>query len=226
MKKISILLPLILTLLLIATGCEEEDSDPVNIPDTNFLAALIEKGVDTNGDGLISPDEAELITSLDVNGAAISDLTGIESFVSLKYLYCNGNQLSSLDVSNNTELQCLYCNNNQLTNLDVTSNINLTMLEGASGPGTSLTLPGLDCSNNQLTSLDISNNTNLVSFSCSDNLLTNLDISNNTLITDINLSDNPNLAKVCVWVIPFPPSGVEVDTTNSSNVYFTTDCSK
>jgi len=36
----------------------------------------------------------------------------------------------------------------------------------------------------------------------------------------------PSLYKVCVWEMPFPPAGVEVDTSGSPNVYFTTDCSK
>ncbi len=36
----------------------------------------------------------------------------------------------------------------------------------------------------------------------------------------------PSLGQVCVWDIPFPPAGVDVDTTDSPNVYFTTDCSK
>jgi len=34
----------------------------------------------------------------------------------------------------------------------------------------------------------------------------------------------PTLFKVCVWEMPFPPSGISIDTTNSPNVYFTTDC--
>jgi len=36
----------------------------------------------------------------------------------------------------------------------------------------------------------------------------------------------PSLFKVCVWTTPFPPEGVDVDTTGSPNVYFTIDCSK
>ena len=36
----------------------------MTIPDNNFLNALIELGVDTNGDGIISPYEAIIRTSL------------------------------------------------------------------------------------------------------------------------------------------------------------------
>jgi hypothetical protein len=34
----------------------------------------------------------------------------------------------------------------------------------------------------------------------------------------------PSLYNVCVWEMPFPPVGVGVDTTNSPNVYFTSNC--
>ena len=94
-------LPLALTLLF--TQCDKvEPVDTVDIPDDAFLTALIELGVDTNGDGIISPAEVEAITSLDVSGdfldkGSISDMTGIEAFINLDILNCSYNQLTSLD---------------------------------------------------------------------------------------------------------------------------------
>jgi len=35
----------------------------------------------------------------------------------------------------------------------------------------------------------------------------------------------PTLHEVCVWTMPFPPDGVNVDTTGSPNVFFTNECS-
>ena len=55
----------------------------MNIPDTNFLNALIEAGVDTDENGEISQDEAEAVSSLDVSYKDIIDMTGIEAFVNL-----------------------------------------------------------------------------------------------------------------------------------------------
>ncbi|UCH14125.1 MAG: hypothetical protein JSV22_13605, partial [Bacteroidales bacterium] len=96
--------------------------DPwVEIPDTAFLHALIEEGVDANEDSLISYAEAEAITNLNVNEKNISDITGIEAFVNLDTLYCDKNQLTSLDVSNNTALERLHCQLNQLTSLNVSN---------------------------------------------------------------------------------------------------------
>jgi len=61
-------------------------SQIVTIPDTAFLYALIEEGVDTNGVSLISPDEAELITYLGIAGnwgegkrGEIKNIKGIEA---------------------------------------------------------------------------------------------------------------------------------------------------
>ena len=87
----------------------EKDEPQVTITDENFLNTLIELGIDKNGDGKISSAEAKAVTSLDVSGESISDLTGIELFVNLVTLICSANQLTSLDVSNNTVLEILDC---------------------------------------------------------------------------------------------------------------------
>ena len=121
-------------------GIDTLKSDTVNIVDVNFLNALIGKGVDTNGDGVISYTEAEVIDSIDVTGLEISDMTGIEAFINLKSLKCRDNQLTSLDMSGNPLIGLLWCASNQLTNLNVTNNT---------------ALKDLWCSNNQLTSLDL-----------------------------------------------------------------------
>ena len=65
---------------------------------------------------------------------------------------------------------------------------------------------------------------NLDTLYCWENQLTSLDVSNNKDLSNLYLSDMPDLYKVCVWEMPFPPSGTSVDTSNSPNLYFTTDC--
>ena len=82
------------------------------IPDANFEQALIDLGIDT--DGIINQSVATAdisgVTSLNVHGKNINDLTGIEAFSSLQILDCWNNNLSSLNVDNNaalTELNCL-----------------------------------------------------------------------------------------------------------------------
>ena len=59
----------------------------VNIPDPNFLSAVIEDGHDSNSDGKISPSEAEAVESLNVSESGISNLEGIAAFVNLVILF-------------------------------------------------------------------------------------------------------------------------------------------
>jgi predicted GH43/DUF377 family glycosyl hydrolase len=106
-----------------------ESSPFVNIPDTAFLYAILDEGVDTNGDSLISYGEAGLVTTLDVSERGISDMTGIEAFVNLDTLYCHGNELTVLDLSNNPALTYLACDGNPLTSLDVSGCNALTRLD-------------------------------------------------------------------------------------------------
>jgi len=210
-------------------------TQPVSIPDTAFLHALIDEGVDTNGDSLISLTEAEAVTMLNVSEKGISDMTGIEAFVNLETLICLINQLTSIDISNNTALKYLDCFANSLTSLNVSNNTALTHLDCSRNELARLDvsnctqLESLNCEGNQLTSLNISNNTALKNLSIGGyrgdlNFLTVLDVSNNTALIELSISNMPSLIEVCVWEMPFPPVGVEVDTTGSPNVYFTTDC--
>ena len=136
----------------------------INIPDTSFLYSLIDKGVDTNGDSIISFSEAEEITYLDVSWKNISSLIGIESFKNLNTLTCNNNQLTSLDVSACNVITELHCNFNKLTGLDVSDNLSLVYL---------------DCSENQITNLDVTKNTALKYLNCMANVITSLDFSKN-----------------------------------------------
>jgi hypothetical protein len=117
MKTILYVLVLSLSLIVLLTQCKKEPNH-VKIPDDAFLNALIEAGVDTDGDGEISPAEAEAITYLDVNGehiingsyidvGDISDLTGIKACLNLDTLICSYNKITSLDISNNTALHRL-----------------------------------------------------------------------------------------------------------------------
>ena len=167
MKTILNKVPLVIIAIITFTGCEKDPAE-ITIPDKTFLNTLIELGVDTNGDSIISPAEAAKITNLNVLNRSISELTGIEAFVNLDTLYCSSNQLTSLNVSKNTNLRYLNCSGNQLTSLDISKNTNLRTLY---------------CNENKLTSLDISKNTALYGLQCYTNQLTSLDVSHNTKLT-------------------------------------------
>ena len=170
-----------------------------------------------------------LLNCLECHVNQLSSLD-VSNNTALLFLECGSNWLSSLDVSACTALTELHCVNNDLTVLDVSSNTDLYFLNCASNQLASLdvtsntALENLLCANNQLSTLDVSNNTVLEGLLCGGNQLTSLDISNNTALSELSLSNMPTLHKVCVWVVPFPPVGVNVYTTDSPNVYFTTNC--
>ncbi len=113
----------------------------VEIPDTAFLLALIDEGVDTNGDSLISYEEAEAVRSLDISGewvyqddslyntSEIRSLQGLEAFIHLDTLKCYESYIDNLNISNNTELKYLDCHYLQLISLDVINNTALSYLD-------------------------------------------------------------------------------------------------
>ena len=110
----------------------------VSIPDANFKNYLVNNTlINTNGDNEIQVSEATSFTqSVYCPSLGITDLTGIEAFTNITELYCGFNQLTSLDVSQNTALVYLYCYSNQLTCLNVKNgnNQNFIFFNGGSNP--------------------------------------------------------------------------------------------
>lgn len=180
----------------------------VRIPDENFKRFLVQDlGIDENHDEEIQVSEAKLITkSIDCSSKGIKDLTGIEAFVFVKWLNCNDNQLTELDISKNvnlTQLRCthnsiteldvskneqlkvLWCGNNPLTNIDVSSNLELRTLSFLETQIKSFDVSAnkklieLYCSGNKLGEIDVSGNTNLLELQCDNTELTTLDVSKN-----------------------------------------------
>ena len=80
MKKLLLLSITLFVVLLV-------NAQIVYLPDTNFKAALLNHFpvIDTSGDGEIQVSEAIATDSIYVNNKNISDLTGIEAFIGLKY---------------------------------------------------------------------------------------------------------------------------------------------
>ena len=186
-----------------------ESQNLTYVPDDNFELALIDLGYDDVLDNYVVTDSINSVTSLNVGGMQIFDLTGIEDFISLNYLYINNNSISSIDLSSNTLLTYLYCGNNQLTTLDLSNNTDLYNLFCFSNQLSTLDLSNntnlysASIDNNEIENIDLSNNLNLNSFYCSNNLLANLDLTNNGLLqslicsgnqlTTLDLSNNANL---------------------------------
>ena len=91
-----------------------------NFPDENFRSYVSQK-CDEDHNDFLSVAEIGQIFSMDIHSKSISDLKGIEFFTALERLYCDRNQLTGLDLSNNTALKDLDCYNNKLTSLNVSN---------------------------------------------------------------------------------------------------------
>ena len=139
-----------------------------NFPDANFRQYLKEnfrdKGFTTEG-VTVSTYNLNRILEISCGSRSISSLKGIEYFTALETLSCHDNQLTSLDISNNSALTTLECHNNQLSELDLSNNTALITLY---------------CQNNHLRSLDLSNQTTLAA----------LNISNQTATADLLILSN------------------------------------
>lgn len=131
--------------------------------------------IDLNGDGEIQYSEAQNIKYLNVSSSNISNMTGIEAFVSIKYLACSFNQISSLNMSQNLELKELHCMMSQLTNLNISQNIDLGILQ---------------CSFNSLTQINVTQNLSLESLEFDGNNVSVLDVSQNLLLKKLGCSSN------------------------------------
>jgi Leucine-rich repeat (LRR) protein len=90
-------------------------------------------------------------------------------------LDCKGDELTSLDLGNDTSLNKLNCNDNRLTALDLSSCAKLTELH---------------CNGDSLTALDLSRNTALKSLECDSNRIDSLDLSHNKALTSVSCKNN------------------------------------
>ena len=163
-------------------------------PDENFRTWMLSQ--EYGADRLLTAEEIAGVTSIDVRSKSIQSLKGIEYFNALTMLICIDNQLTALDLSQNSMIDSLYCYNNQLTALEVSKNTELKLLSCFSNQLTALDvskntkLKELYCYSNQLTALYMSENVKLRYLYCSENQLTTLDVSENTVLTYLDCSAN------------------------------------
>ncbi len=193
----------ILLILLFGTSqCQKTEPGAfVSIPDPNFLSELIQIGVDANGDGQISTQEAESIRALSLGPSGISDLTGIEAFVYLDTLVVEVNPLLPPDLSGNLSLRYLTLKGCGLTQLDISKNSALKHLDCTGNEGLDSFLETLDLSGNpeleslfllgnELMRLDVGHNPNLQKIECSRNRIPELDLSTNLLLSELKCKNN------------------------------------
>ena len=90
-------------------------------PDPAFRQYVLDT-IDENGSGALEDFEREKVTTIDLkngyNGTKIYDLTGLEYFENIEYLYVSNNHLEKLPSGNFSSLRGLECENNHLLCVD------------------------------------------------------------------------------------------------------------
>jgi len=227
MKNIKLLYVSLLSITSFFSCSKDDNIDTISdkflsIPDASFEEILIVKGIDS--DGVVNmqmlKSDAEHVEELDLatlEFGAITDLSGIEGFTSLKKLIANQHDLEQIDLSANILLEEVYLAGNYLSSIDVSKNTNLVELDLTSNQLTTIiglselvklenlnlsfnyfkeltvdnaSLEILHISNNDLISLDISSAVNLTNVLLTTNKLNALDISSNKKLQTLLVSDN------------------------------------
>jgi len=197
------------------------------IPDNLFEYCLEGMGL---GDSIASNDSVltaaiDTLTILNISGnlgTPIASLVGIEDFTNLQHLEIKFQNIDSIDLSNNLQLNYVHLRDNhtrhvdvrylenlydlmldenELTEINLTYNTNLRYFACQFNEITSLDLSyqhylqGLHCWDNQIISLDLSNNPWLIYMNIENNMLLSLDIrnGNNWQMTDFKVQGNYDL---------------------------------
>lgn len=186
----------------------------IDFPDPNFKYLLVNTpcwdpnddfnytDVDTNDDGEISIEEAELVQNLrsciSTSTPTITNIEGIEFFVNLEDLDLCYENLGSVDLSQNSNLKNLYFRDCEIASLDLSQLINLEILRlfEVIIPSVNLeTNPNLQrisiTDNPLLTTIDISNNNALIELAISGTEITEIDLSQNSLLNSLNIESTP-----------------------------------
>ena len=205
MKKriLSIVLCLVMVFSLLPFTASAASATPIdekNFPDPVFRE-YVRKIV---GSSVLTEEKARQIEALDVSDDNIKEvlgdrapITSIRGIRYLKYvrdLNCSGQELTTLNLEQNSRVEKLNCAGNQLTDLWLR---------------TGNSLKYLDCSVNQLTALDLSKSAELTELSCSSNKLTALDLSANkklqkivaqtNALTTLDARNLPELTDLYLW---------------------------
>lgn len=162
----------------------------------DFKAYLVEN-FDTDGDGEISRDEAELITAIECEDLGLTSLEGVRNLTNLQTLHCSYNAIETLDVSGMTSLTELFCDHNLITDLNVSGCTSLNNIECNSNAIGELnladcrnTLTTITCNENKLARLDLTNFDKLFHLNCDDNQLTELLVDGCTALTSVDCASN------------------------------------
>ncbi|WP_075341539.1 leucine-rich repeat domain-containing protein [Tenacibaculum agarivorans] len=152
------------------------------IPDINFEAAL-ETLIDDDesGDGQVPTALIEVMTTLNVSDASITDLTGIKDFKALQVLDIEGNNIVDLDISGMDNLLSLEASAAITSSLDASNTSSLTTI---------------NIYESDISSIDLTNAEALEELYVYRTLIDTLDVSTSNELTRLIAFETPNLKSI------------------------------
>ncbi|WP_420574668.1 leucine-rich repeat domain-containing protein [Kordia sp.] len=176
------------------------------VPNDNFEQALIDLGYDSVLDNFVTTANINTVEFLDVSNRNITNIVGIEDFAALKTLFAFDNQLTNIDITQNSALEDLSVQNNSLSTLDITQNLALKIVNAG---------------NNNLTAVDLSQNTALEKVNFQQNQLTAINVMQNIALEDLTVPGNTQISSVNVSnntsLVQLSISDTQISTLNLSN---------
>ena len=202
------------------------------VPEDRFEQYLIDQGWDDVLDDYFITENVKNVTGINLEATdnwvqggeidfhdfdsrfsdRITDLSGIEAFVSLERIVLRGNKIDSINLTKNTNLKNFYANFNEFKGVNTDKNLKLKNFsiddnmpdwsEGcgeitqASDSATQLSflnnpeLEMLSVPTVGLTSIDLSNNPKISFLDIIENYLTSIDLSSKSDLKEIRISSN------------------------------------
>lgn len=126
--------------VLFALNCDSANEEKTFVPDDNFEQALIDLGFDDVLDDYVKTFDITYLKSLNISGRNISDLTGLEDFISLITLNAHNNNISLVDPFLGSTFTRLFTagtiilSDNNISSLDISGIYCLTLLDVRNNP--------------------------------------------------------------------------------------------
>ena len=126
--------------VLFALNCDSANEEKTFVPDDNFEQALIDLGFDDVLDDYVKTFDITYLKSLNISGRNISDLTGLEDFISLITLNAHNNNISLVDPFLGSTFTRLFTagtiilSDNNISSLDISGIYCLALLDVRNNP--------------------------------------------------------------------------------------------
>ncbi|WP_194768446.1 leucine-rich repeat domain-containing protein [Tamlana sp. I1] len=170
----------------------DKDGNIVPVGDASSL------GDGSDGNGVVYTDQLETALTIYAIASSITSLSGIEVCTDLQTLDCTANQITTLDLSSNTNLVSLNCTDNSISSLTLpttaasltTLNLENNNINGSLNLSTFTALETVDVSNSGITGINVSGLSNLTVLEVDNNNLSALNVSDNGALEELYCNNN------------------------------------